>query len=510
MQGNPLVCSRDTMLVLDATSAEARDLHFVDGDIRRTWTHGGRATAVHVFTKQCPDSLVGSWGTYEPVFFRFRPGVLVEDIRRPGYTETLDTTHQVGALTYKAVRPKKSPLEVKQSWYVAGKWCVVGTVEMRNLTDTAEDAAALAVGLNLRSPVNLNRGQLDWFADFHSNGKAGVPMVPRLSDAEYQKLTEITKYHIEYRPQDRCFVARTGCDVRAPQPAEYFACLMLDSPVSRHVLADGGDVHQAGAVRRRQEPSAAVGDAVGGDRAPLGEFSLGRRRIPRGQVRHRLRQDGRRSRGPRPPGARRLRRGFRPGSRRRVDSAAASGHDRQRGPQRAPPLRRHHAGRQLGAGRPGAGRPGRLGPARARGSLRLQELLRPGRHGRADPGHAGLRSGLVQEGPAVRRRSADRAAAQVRHLAAAVRQHAVLAVRGLQGLDGHGRRRVPEADLPGPGQDAAVAARDAHRTGRPAPHVDDAVRHVHHRRGRRPAGDRSAPRPWPATPCKRWSAWRGT
>ena len=200
---------------------------------------------MHVFTKQCPDSLVGSWGTYEPVFFRFRPGVLVEDIRRPGYTETLDTTHQVGALTYKAVRPKKSPLEVKQSWYVAGKLCVVGTAEMRNLTDQAEDAAALAVGLNLRSPVNLNRGQLDWFADFHSHGKAGVPMVPRLSDAEYQKLTEITKYHIEYRPPDRCFVARTGCDVRAPRPAEYFACLMLDAPVSRHVLADGGDVHQA-------------------------------------------------------------------------------------------------------------------------------------------------------------------------------------------------------------------------------------------------------------------------
>ena len=93
------------MLVLDATSAEVRNLHFVDGDIRRTWTHGGRATAVHVFTEQYPNSLVGSWGTYEPVFFRFRPGVLIEDIRPPGYTETLDTTHQVGALTYKAVRP---------------------------------------------------------------------------------------------------------------------------------------------------------------------------------------------------------------------------------------------------------------------------------------------------------------------------------------------------------------------------------------------------------------------
>jgi len=63
VQGNPLICSRDTMLVLDATAAEVRDLHFVDGDIRRTWTHGGRATAVHVFTKQCPDSLVGSWCT---------------------------------------------------------------------------------------------------------------------------------------------------------------------------------------------------------------------------------------------------------------------------------------------------------------------------------------------------------------------------------------------------------------------------------------------------------------
>ena len=32
VQGNPLVCSRDTMLVLDATSAEVRDLHIVDGD----------------------------------------------------------------------------------------------------------------------------------------------------------------------------------------------------------------------------------------------------------------------------------------------------------------------------------------------------------------------------------------------------------------------------------------------------------------------------------------------
>ena len=78
-------------------------------------------------------------------------------------------------------------------------------------------------------------------------------MVPRLSDAEYQKLTEITKYHVEYRPQDRCFVARTGCDVRAPRPAEYFACLMLDSPVSRQVLAEAGTC-----IKRRCSPQTRV------------------------------------------------------------------------------------------------------------------------------------------------------------------------------------------------------------------------------------------------------------
>jgi hypothetical protein len=243
VQGNPLVCSKDTMLVLDATSAEARDLHFVDGDIRRTWTHGSRATAVHVFTKQCLDPLVGSWGTYEPVFLRFRPGVMVEDIRRPGYTEELGVTHQVGALTYKTIGPKKSPLEAKQTWYIAGRWCVVSAVEMRNLTDEAEEGAAISVGLNLRSPVNLNRDRLDWYADLHSNGKAGVPSVPRLSDEEYQKLTEITRFQIEYLPDERCLVARTGCDVRAEQPSFYFACLMLDAPVARHVLAIGEDAH---------------------------------------------------------------------------------------------------------------------------------------------------------------------------------------------------------------------------------------------------------------------------
>jgi hypothetical protein len=304
IQGNPLVCSLDTMLVLDAGSAEVRDLHFVDGDIRRTWTYGGRATAVHVFTKQCPDSLVGSWGTYEPVFFRFRPGVLVEDIRRPGYTETLDTTHQVGALTYKAVRPRPSPLEVKQTWFVAGKWCVTGTIELRNLTGTAEDAAAIAVGLNLRSPVNLNRPKLDWYADFHSNGKAGVAMVPRLSDAEYQKLTDITMFHVEYRPRERCFVARTGCDVRAPQPAEYFACLMLDAPVSLHVLADGGDVHKAslfaagkGQPQKLETRSAAIGLRSASFRLGAGEARSARYAIALGKTADEAVADARRGLG---------------------------------------------------------------------------------------------------------------------------------------------------------------------------------------------------------------------
>ena len=46
---------------------------------------------------------------------------------------------------------------------------------MRNLTDQAEDAAALAVGLNLRSPVNLNRGQLDWFTNSTATAKRASP-----------------------------------------------------------------------------------------------------------------------------------------------------------------------------------------------------------------------------------------------------------------------------------------------------------------------------------------------
>lgn len=226
-------------------TAEAGDLHFVDGDIRRTRVNGSRSTGLHVFTKQCADSLVGSWGTYEPVFFRFKPGVMVEDIRRPGYTETFDVTHQVGALSYKTVRAKESPLEVKQTWYVPGTWCMVDSVEVRNLTEEADDAAAIAVGMNLRTPVNLDRRTLDWFADFHSNGKAGVPMVPRLTDEEYQSLVEMVKFQVEYRSGERCIVARTGWDVRAAKPSYYYACLMLDAPVARHVLTADGNAQQS-------------------------------------------------------------------------------------------------------------------------------------------------------------------------------------------------------------------------------------------------------------------------
>ena len=245
VQGSPLICSSDTMLVLNAATAEAGDLHFVDGDIRRTWINGSRTTGLHLFTKLCSDSLVGNWGSYEPVLFRYKPGVMVEDIRRPGYTETFGVTHQVGALTYNTVRAKKSPLEVKQTWYIPGMWCIVSSLDVRNLTDEADDAAAIAVGMNIRTQVDLDRGRLDWYADFHSNGKAGVPMLSRLTDQQYTRLVEMVKFQIEYRPTERCILTRTGYDVRAAKPSYYFACLMLDGPVAGHVLTTDGDAQQA-------------------------------------------------------------------------------------------------------------------------------------------------------------------------------------------------------------------------------------------------------------------------
>ena len=40
--------------------------------------------------------------------FRYKPGVLFEDVRRPGYTETFGATHHVGVLEYKTLRATPS------------------------------------------------------------------------------------------------------------------------------------------------------------------------------------------------------------------------------------------------------------------------------------------------------------------------------------------------------------------------------------------------------------------
>jgi hypothetical protein len=245
IQGRPLLCSRDTLVVLNAATAEAGDLHFVDGDIRRTWANGARTTGLHLFTRLSQDTLVGNWASYVPTLLRYKPGVLIEDTRRPGLTETFGVKHNVGALVYDTLRAKESPLEVRQSWYIPSKWCVVNQVEIRNLTEAADDGASVAVTMALRSPITTDRKQLDWYADFHSQGKAGMPMVPRLTDDEYQRLLKLTEFEVEYRENDRCIVARTGCDVRAPKASYYFMCLMLDAPVARHVFEDGGKSGQS-------------------------------------------------------------------------------------------------------------------------------------------------------------------------------------------------------------------------------------------------------------------------
>lgn len=244
VQGSPLVCSSDTMVVIDAATAQTGDLHFVDRDIRRTWI-AGRSTGLHLFSKSCPDSLVGSWGSYVPVLFRYRPGVMVQDVRRPGYTETFGVTHHVGTLTYNTLRAKQSPLEVRQSWYIPYKWCVVDQVEVRNLTDEKDNDASVAIAVNLGPHVSTNRGQLDWYADFHSKGKAGVPVVPRLTDQEYRKLLKLAEFEVEYRETEGCIVAQTGWDVRAPSPTYYYVCLMLDGSVERHVIASEGGAEQS-------------------------------------------------------------------------------------------------------------------------------------------------------------------------------------------------------------------------------------------------------------------------
>lgn len=249
IEGSPLICSSGAMLVANAATAEVADLHFVDGDIRRTWVHSGgtgRNTGLHLFTKLCPDPLVSSWGSYVPVLFRYKPGVLFEDIRRPGYTETSGATHHVGVLKYKTLRAEASPIEVRQRWYVPGKWCIACEVEVANLTQEVDEGAALAVAMNLRSTVTADRKQLNWYADFHSGGKAGVPQVPRLSDQEYGRLMKLRQFQVEYREKDRCIVARRGWDVRAEKPTHYFCCLMLDGPVQSHVLAAKGNAQQSG------------------------------------------------------------------------------------------------------------------------------------------------------------------------------------------------------------------------------------------------------------------------
>jgi len=248
VEGSPLVCSSQTMLVANAATAEVCDLHFLDGDIRRTWVHSGgrgRNTAVHLFTKLCPDPLVGSWGSYLPALFRYKPGVLYEDIRRPARAETFGATHRVGALEYRTLRERASPVEVRQRWYVPGKWCVACEVEIANLAPETDEAATLAVAMNLRSTVTANRKRLDWYADFHSGGKAGVGRVPRLSDEEYRRLMKLRQFQVEYREPDRCVVARRGWDVRAERPSHYFCCLMLDAPVRAHVLSASGNAQQS-------------------------------------------------------------------------------------------------------------------------------------------------------------------------------------------------------------------------------------------------------------------------
>ena len=281
IQGSPLICSSDTMLVANAATAEVSDLHFVAGDIRRTWVYSGqpgRNTGLHLFTKLCGDPLVSSWGSYVPVLMRYRPGVLFEDVRRPGYTETFGAAHHVGVLKYNTLRAKASPVEVRQKWYVPGKWCVASEVQIVNLTEKADEAASLAVAMNLRSTVTANRKQLDWYADFHSNGKAGIPQVPRLSDQEYKQLLELCRFQVEYRRKDRCLVARRGWDVRAEKPTYYFCCLMLDGPVQDHVLAARGNAQQSGLFAEgKKYPAELTGaSAVVGLRSK--RFSLGPRK----------------------------------------------------------------------------------------------------------------------------------------------------------------------------------------------------------------------------------------
>jgi len=253
VDGLPLIGSADIMLVMNAATGEASHLHFVDGDIRWTWAYGSRTTGLHLFSRLCPrDPLVGSWGSYVPVLWRFKPGVMVDDIRRPGYTETFGAKHRIGSLEYNTQRAKASPVEVRQTWYIPGKWSVASRVRMTNLTDEPDDGAAVAVAMSLQRLLE-NRNQLNWYADFHSGGKAGVPEVPRLSDEEYQRLVELHQFHVEYREEDRAIVACRGYDVRAEKPSNYFGCLMLGAPVKAHVLAADGNAQQSGLFAEGKE-----------------------------------------------------------------------------------------------------------------------------------------------------------------------------------------------------------------------------------------------------------------
>ena len=159
----------------------------MDDDIRRTWTYSARSSALHLFTRLCPDPTVADWGHSSPVEFSFKPGVMIKETRRPAYTQTMGT-HHVGVLNFETKRATKPRVEVAQTLYIPGSWCVVDSLEINNLTDEEDKEAAVAVALNLRRQVDTNRAGLDWNADFHSAGKSGGPSISRFSDEEYQRL----------------------------------------------------------------------------------------------------------------------------------------------------------------------------------------------------------------------------------------------------------------------------------------------------------------------------------
>jgi len=227
IKGYPIICANDTQAVINVETGELAEFHILDGDIRRNLLFSLRSSALHLFTKLSDDPSVANWGKLQGISLSFKPGLMVEEIRRLATVETVGT-HYWGALSLETKKMTKPILEVTQKWYIPRKWCIVDSVEIKNLTNKEDKKATIGVGLNLRRLVAADPASWKTFALAHV-GKARTSKVSIPSDEEVQRLLERKQFHVKYQEGEHCIVA---------MKEGYYLCLMMDVPISGYVLTE--------------------------------------------------------------------------------------------------------------------------------------------------------------------------------------------------------------------------------------------------------------------------------